>query len=76
MEVSDRKLRLINWLSKLSNEEALKKLEDVHEEFGENPTYLDERQIESRLKASDNDIKYGRVKSQEEVEEKFKDILE
>lgn len=76
MDLSVRKIELIEWLARLQDESLLSKVEalkksSIQEVYDARISY-DSQAIEKKLSRAEEDIKAGRVHTQEEVETFFK----
>ena len=79
MDLSVRKIELIEWLARLQDESLLSKVEalkksSIQEVYDARIPY-DSQTIEKKLNRAEEDIKAGRVHTQEEVETLFKNKI-
>lgn len=76
MDISVKKIDLIEWLTRLQDERLLEKIDHLRKESiqesyqSRTPGTLEE--LQEKLDRSEEDIKAGRVYSQQEVEQFFK----
>lgn len=71
MDITHKKKNLIEWLTNLKDERLVDQLLLIMKHGQAYPIGLSNEEIRDRLLAAEEDIKYGRVMSQEEVEAKF-----
>lgn len=71
MDIAREKKNLIDWLEQLDDERIINRIKAIKERGHFYPHNLSEEEIRERLKASEEDIKYGRVYTQEEVMKRF-----
>ena len=71
MDLAERKINIINWLLRVSDTNTISKIESLQQETSEYPTELKGDALEERLRLSDEDIRYGRLSSQGDVEAYF-----
>lgn len=77
MDISSKKIELIEWLTRLQDKKLLQQIDRLKKESVKNAYQLrtpgSVEEIETKLDRSDKDIKAGRVSSQADVEEAFKE---
>ena len=76
MDMSLKKIELIEWLARLQDESLIQKIESlkkssVEDIYGQRVP-KNSRDLQSKLERSEQDIKTGKVHSQEEVEAIFR----
>ncbi|NVJ48511.1 MAG: hypothetical protein HWE07_15350 [Cytophagia bacterium] len=76
MDFAERKIGIINWLLRVSDVETINKIESLQHESSEYPTELKGNSLEERLRLSEEDVKYGRLSSQDDVEDYFNRKIE
>ena len=76
MDLALKKIELIEWLSRLQDEKLIQKIEDLRKGSAKEAYELripkTTAKLQEKLDRSEEDIKSGRVHSQEEVEGFFK----
>jgi hypothetical protein len=76
MDIAVRKVELIEWLARLQDEKLIQRIETLKKgsikELYEQRMPKTEQELETKLNRSEDDVKGGRVHSQDEVEHHFK----
>ena len=73
MELLRKKLSLIEWLAALNDESIINKVEEIRKstfikKYEDSLKPLTEDQLRKRIQASEDDIKYGRTSTLEDIE--------
>ena len=77
MTITEKKTDLISWLSNLQDEEILDQLESirkktVQEYYQKSLSTISMEELENRIAEAEEDIKAGRIISQEELKKRIK----
>jgi len=77
MDIAVKKVELIEWLARLQDESLLQRIDALRKgsvkQVYESRIPKSQQEIQQKLDRSEEDIKAGRVHSQQDVEKYFKD---
>ena len=80
MNIASKKIELIEWLARLQDEKLIQRIEALRKgsvsEAYESRTPKSMEDVQEKLNRSDEDIKAGRVHTQEQVRSYFKNKFE
>lgn len=77
MTISEKKIDLISWLTHLQDEEVLEQLESIRKkavqsDYQKSASPMTMEEFENRVAEAEEDIKEGRIISQEELKKRIK----